>query len=170
MQGCPSLQSLPELNTSNGTNFSNFLLNCSSLQSLPELNTSNGTNFFNFLLNCSSLQSLPALNVSNGIFLTGFMQGCTSVQSLPALNVSNGIDFTNFLQSCFSLGSVVLPGLRETCNLSNKQFSRNAIIAIFNGLATVSAKTINISSNYGAADLTQADRDIAINKGWIIIG
>jgi hypothetical protein len=61
-------------------------------------------------------------------------------------------------------------GLMETCDLSNKQFSRNAINSIFNGLATVSAKTINISNNYGAAALTQADRDVAINKGWIIIG
>jgi hypothetical protein len=84
--------------------------------------------------------------------------------------VSNGVVFGGFLVNCFSLGSVVLSGLRETCDLSNKQFSRNAIIAIFNGLDTISAKTINISNNYGAADLTQADRDIAINKGWIIIG
>ena len=170
LQGCSSLQSLPALNVSNGTNFFGFLTICSSLQSLPALNVSNGTNFAGFLTSCSSLQSITALNVSNGTNFNGFLQDCSSLQSITALNVSNGTSFAGFLNNCFSLGSVVLPGLRETCNLSNKQFSRNAIIAIFNGLATVSAKTINISSNYGAAALTQADRDIAINKGWIIIG
>jgi hypothetical protein len=194
LQGCSSLQSLPSLNVSNGTNFGNFLQNCSSLQSLPalsisngtifngfmrgcfslkslpDLNVSNGTNFSDFLNSCPSLQFLPDLNVSNGTNFFNFLQGCSSLQSLPALNVSNGTNFSSFLQNCFSLGSVVLLGLKETCDLSNKQFSRNVIITIFNGLATVSAKTINISSNYGAADLTQADRDIALNKGWIIIG
>jgi hypothetical protein len=167
---CSSLQSIPELDVSNGTNFTNFLQSCTSLQSIPELDVSNGTNFNNFLNSCTSLQSLPELDVSNGASFNSFLRGCTSLQSLPELNVSNGTSFTNFLQSCFSLGSVVPAGLSENCDLSNKQFSRNAILAIFNGLATVSAKTINISSNYGAADLTQTDRDIAINKGWIIIG
>jgi hypothetical protein len=167
---CVSLQSIPALNVGNGTNFNGFLQGCSSLQSIPALNVGNGTNFNGFLFNCSSLQSIPALNVGNGTNFASFLFNCVSLQSLPALNVSNGTNFAGFLQGCSSLGSVVLAGLRETCDLSNKQFSRNAIIAIFNGLATVSAKTINISSNYGAADLTQADRDIAINKGWTIVG
>jgi hypothetical protein len=170
LQGCSSLLSIPALNVSNGTDFSNFLQGCVSLKSLHVLNFSNGTNFSNFLANCSSLQFLPELNVSNGTNFTGFLRVCTSLQFLPELNVSNGTVFGGFMANCFSLGSVVPAGLRETCDLSNKQFSRNAIIAIFNGLATVSEKTINISNNYGAADLTQADRDIAINKGWIIIG
>jgi len=170
LQSCSSLQSLPELNVSNGTSFNSFLFSCSSLQSLPELDVSNGTSFSGFLFNGSSLQSLPELDVSNGTNFNSFLQGCSSLRSIPALNVSNGTNFTNFLFNCFSLGSVVLPGLSENCDLSNKQFSRNAIIAIFNGLATISAKTINISNNYGAAALTQTDRDIAINKGWIIIG
>ena len=170
MTNCFSLQSLPALDVSNGTNFSGFLNGCNSLQSLPALDVSNGTNFSGFMTNCFSLQSLPALDVSNGTSFNSFLVNCNSLQSLPALDVSNGTSFSGFMTNCFSLGSVVLAGLRETCDLSNKQFSRNAIIAIFNGLATVSAKTINISSNYGAADLTQADRDIAINKGWIIIG
>jgi hypothetical protein len=167
---CPSLQTLPELNVSNGTNFFGFLNGCSSLQTLPSLNVSNGTNFSSFLINCPSLQSIPELDVSNGTNFTNFLANCFSLQSIPELDVSNGVSFTNFLINCFSLGSVVLMGLKENCDLSNKQFSRNTIIAIFNGLATVSGKTINISSNYGAADLTQADRDIALNKGWIIIG
>jgi hypothetical protein len=170
LQGCSSLRSLPALNVSNGTSFSSFLANCPSLQYLPPLNVSNGTVFNGFLQGCSSLRSLPALNVSNGTNFNGFLANCPSLQYLPPLNVSNSTSFVSFLQGCFSVGSVVLAGLRETCDLSNKQFSRNAIIAIFNGLATVSAKTINISSNYGAADLTQTDRDIAINKGWTIIG
>jgi len=170
LQNCVSLRSLPALNVSNGTNFSNFLQNCTSLQSLPALNVGNGTNFSGFLQNCTSLQSLPTLQVSNGTNFNNFLANCTTLQSLPELNVSNGTNFISFLANCPSLGSVVLAGLRETCDLSNKQFSRNAIIDIFNGLATVSAKTINISNNYGAAALTQTDRDIAINKGWIIIG
>jgi hypothetical protein len=54
--------------------------------------------------------------------------------------------------------------------LLNAGLAREAIVEIFNNLATVTGKTITISGTPGAAALTQAERDIALNKGWTITG
>ena len=61
------MQSVPALNTANGTNFSSMFQNCYSLQSVPALNTANGTNFSNMFTGCSSLQSIGCTNIAADI-------------------------------------------------------------------------------------------------------
>jgi hypothetical protein len=75
----------------------------------------------------------------------------------------------NMFESCIKLQTGALNGTEVSISYQDCLLGRQAIVDIFNGLATVSGKTINISNNYGVTDLTQSDLDIAINKGWTII-
>lgn len=62
-------------------------------------------------------------------------------------------------------------GARFSFSVANCALSRSAIIELFEGLGIASgSQIITISGNYGAASLTTADRNIAINKGWTISG
>ena len=110
------------------TNFSYMFYGCCSLQSIPQLNTSSGTNF-------------------------SYMFGI----------VAYGLDYC-----CHSLSAGALSGTSYDISYENCRLSRQALVDIFNGLATVSGATINIMGNWGIEDLTTEDRNIATNKGWII--
>ena len=150
--GCYSLQSIPQLDTSSGTNFSYMFRDCYSLQSIPQLDTSSGTNFSYMFYGCYSLQSIPQLNTSSG----------TSFSSMFGI-VAYGLDYC-----CHSLSAGALSGTSYDISYENCRLSRQALVDIFNGLATVSGATINIMGNWGIEDLTTEDRNIATNKGWII--
>jgi surface protein len=54
-QGCYSLQTIPLIDTSKGTNFGNMFQGCYSLQTIPLLNTSNITNLSNIFQGCYKL-------------------------------------------------------------------------------------------------------------------
>jgi hypothetical protein len=56
--GCNKPTTVPQLNTSNGTNFSSMFRNCSNLTTIPQLNTSNGTGFYGMFDNCASLKNI----------------------------------------------------------------------------------------------------------------
>ena len=102
----PSLQSILELDTSNGTNFNTFFSNYTLLSKIPELDTSNGTNFSNMFNNCYSLQSIPELDTSNGTNFESMFNGCKSLVHIPELDTSNGTNFNTFFASCTLLPKI----------------------------------------------------------------
>ncbi len=168
--GCYSLQSIPQLDTSSGTNFVDMFGGCSSLQSIPLLDTSSGTDFSDMFSFCYSLQSIPLLDTSSGTDFSDMFSFCYSLQSIPLLDTSSGTDFNGMFYYCSSLSSAPLQGTPQNISYENCRLSRQALIDIFNGLATVQNKTITITGNYGASQLTANDKNIATNKGWTITG
>ncbi len=108
---------------------------------------------------------------SNSIANFSFMfDSCYSLQSIPQLDTSSGTNFSYMFYYCYSLSTGTLSGTSATISYSNCRLSRQALVDIFNGLATVTGQTITITSNWGAAELTEADRAIATDKGWTITG
>lgn len=63
---CKLIQSIPLLDTSNGTSFSFMFRYCESLKTIPSMNTSNGTGFDYMFAECKSLETIPLINTSNG--------------------------------------------------------------------------------------------------------
>jgi hypothetical protein len=53
--GCYSLTTIPQLDTSSGTNFGRMFAGCASLTTIPQLDTSDGTSFANMFDGCYSL-------------------------------------------------------------------------------------------------------------------
>ena len=75
--GCSALTSIPQLDTSKGTNFSYMFSNCLSLTTIPQLDTSKGTNLSSMFSNSRYLKriegiSFKSLNTTvNNSYLTG---------------------------------------------------------------------------------------------------
>lgn len=168
---CYSLQSVPQFNTSNGTNFGGMFTYCLSVTSAPQLDTSIATSVASMFCYCFSLKSIPQLDTSSATGFDNMFYQCCSLQSIPQLDTSSGTSFASMFGGCGSLQVGRLNGT-STANISyaSCRLSRVALVDIFTGLAAVVGLIITITGNFGAADLTAADRLIATSKGWTISG
>lgn len=64
--GCKNLTTIPQLDTSNGTNFSDMFNGCENLASVPQLDISNGTSFEHMFTNCRKLENITFIGSING--------------------------------------------------------------------------------------------------------
>jgi surface protein len=143
---------------------------CSSLTAVPLFDTSKLTSITYTFYQCSSLTELPFFNTQNVTNMSGMVRFCSNITSVPNFNVGKVNNFSLTFQGCTSLSDADLNGTKVSISYASCNLSRQALVDIFNGLATVSGKTITITGNPGVVDLTQSDRDIALNKGWTISG
>jgi len=165
---CYSLQSVPLFNTANVTNMSYMFNGCYSLQSVPLFNTANVTNMSSMFEDCYSLRFVPLFNTAKVTDMSNMFNGCYSLVAVAALSVGAVTSITDIFGSCSSLASAPLSGTAISISYAGCNLARDEIVAIFNGLATVTGQTITITGNWGVASLTDADRKIATDKGWAI--
>ena len=172
-QGCSSLRTIPLFDTANVTGINgmlNMFNGCVSLQSVPLLDMSNVTNMTNMFNGCRSLQSVPLFNTANVTRMSGMFNDCFSLNSIPALSTAS---ITTDFGAFFARGATSLNRcqmvFQRTVSFQNCQLSRDAIVEIFNNLATVTSATITITGNWGVTALSAADLLIATSKGWTVI-
>lgn len=165
---CASLRYVPLFDTHSVQNMSNMFLNCYSLVTIPLFDTSNVINMSGMFTSCSSLQDVSLLNTSKLTSAISFTN-CFSLQKIPPFNFTNLVTVGNIFSGCYSLQQGKLIGTIATISYFGLKLSAAQIEAIFDGLAIVSGKTITITNNWGVANLTAQQREIATNKGWTII-
>ena len=105
---CASLTTIPQLDTSSATNLGGMFQGCSSLTTIPELDTSSATNLGRMFQGCSSLTSIPQLNTSSVLSMEGMFQYCTSLTTIPQLSTSNVTEMGSMFTNCESLTSIPL--------------------------------------------------------------
>ena len=140
---CSSLQTIPQLDTSNVTNMQNMFYQCYSLQIIPQLNTSKVTNMSNMFNACYSLQTIPQLDTSSVTSMSGMFNGCNSLQTIPQLDTSSVTTMTNMFSGNGILHSVKLFNLNSNyasaitlSNFSNLTLlSKQALVDLFNSVA-----------------------------------
>ena len=195
-QNCSSLQSVPLFNTQNVVNMVSMFSNCSSLQSVPLFNTQNVTSMVSMFVSCVSLQSVPLFNTQNVTTMAYMFQGCASLQSVPLFNTQKVTNMSSMFQYCASLNFIpnfntalvtnfttfangcasldrCTTIFRNSVGLQGCQLSKDALVEVFTNLTdrtSTTSATIDITGNWGATALTSADRLIATNKNWTIIG
>ena len=195
-QNCSSLQSVPLFNTQNVVNMVSMFSNCSSLQSVPLFNTQNVTAMASMFVSCVSLQSVPLFNTQNVTTMANMFQGCASLQSVPLFNTQKVTNMSSMFQYCASLNFIpnfntalvtnfttfangcasldrCTTIFRNSVGLQYCQLSKDALVKVFTNLidrTSTTSATIDITGNWGATALTSADRLIATNKNWTIIG
>ena len=170
---CYSLQSVPLFNTINVTNMNAMFTNCYSLQLVPLFNTINVTNMSGMFTNCYSLQLVPLFNTINVTRMLSMFQSCQSLNFIPAFTATAvTTDYTTFANGSSSLNRIAMSFNRPVA-LQNCQLSKDALVEIFTNLVDRTATTsanIDITGNWGSSALTSADRLIATNKNWTIVG
>ena len=167
---CYSLQSVPQFDTSGVTNMDTMFAYCYSLQSVPLFDTSGVTNMASMFYYCYSLQSVPLFDTSGVKNMSSMFYYCYSLQSVPQFDTSGVTNMYRMFYYCYSLQSVPLQGTKISHDISSCSLARDELVAIFDGLADLGAgsATINVSGNWGTADLIAADLAIATGKGWTV--
>jgi hypothetical protein len=97
---------------------------------------------------------------------------CVSLNFIPNFNTTSVTNFTTFANGCSSLDRCITI-FRNSVGLQNCQLSKDALVEIFTNLTdrtSTTSATIDITGNWGATALTSADRLIATNKNWTIVG
>jgi surface protein len=94
--------------------------------------------------------------------------GCSSLQSIPTLDTSNVTSMYRMFYGCSSLEEAILNGAQYSVSITNCNFERTPIVALFESLGTAAAgtQTITVTSNPGTSELDADDIAIATDKGW----
>lgn len=194
--GCSSLIETPELDLPVCTSLVNFAYNCFALKKIgklitsaaltsvnrlayscyslkegPEItNTSAVTDFSGLFQNCSSLLKMSLFDTSAGTSFNSMFWACPLLLEVPALNVANATSsgsYSSMFTSTSMLQRIKATGFKYSFSVSSSLLDATALNELFGNLATVTAQTITISGNPGAA---ACDRSIATAKGWTVSG
>lgn len=179
------------------TNMGSMFNNCSNITSLDlsSFDTSNVTDMSSMFNNCSNLTNITfgnSFNTSNVTFMSNMFTGCNKLETLDisnfdmgkVINVSSIFSNTNSckltnLRFGYDLGKGYLTtrsahyyaygfNLQYTSHLTH-----DSLMSIINGLYDIASlgvqtQDINLGSTY-LSMLSQAEKDIATNKGWTLL-
>ena len=170
---CPSLTTIPQLDVSNGTVFSYMFGSCSKLTTIPQLDVSNGSSFDSMFRNCSSLTTIHQLDVSNGRNFSNMFQSCSKLTTIPQLDVSNGSSFGNMFNYCSSLTTI---SFAEGCIKRAISFAQSSLLSgesvqsIIDGLADLTGGPYQkVTFHSDIVDkLTDEQKQQVTDKNWTI--
>ena len=184
---CRNLISLDvsNFNTSNVTNIGNIFSNCIKLTSLDvsKWDTSKVTNMWNMFNGCSSLTNLDVsnFNTSKVTNMVSMFNGCSSLTKLDLSkwDVSNVTNMNFMFSNCSSLTTLIdghesdsylecLYKLKVNIDFSFcYKLNYESVYAVFNGLATVTGKTITLPKVM-QGKLNEIKLKIPKRKGWTV--
>lgn len=177
----------PKIDTSKVMSMRNFFYNCQNLVSIPLLNTSKVEDMGNLFYNCNSLKTIPQLDTSNATDVGGMFLGCDLLESVQLLDFGKVVRIDSFFSS--KLGGDTVPfvtnlggfknlkvnwndngGLAKLPNLTYQSI-QNVINNLYdfrsNGNSSTT-RTLQIHPNTMAL-LSDEDKALATNKGWVLI-
>ena len=181
-----ALRELPQgLDLSNVTTAYQFAIECENLSHIPDLNGPGSlcSDFRYMFYAIENLITVDATfdtsNATNVARMYGYsrnlkrLAGTYNFNNCTTDSTSATAGVNQFIIDCSSLQEVTITNLRTHCYFRNASFNRDEIVKMFNNLVDNTggtAFTLYIGGNYGLQTLTQADRDIALNKNWILNG
>ena len=96
---------------------------------------------------------------------------CYALTSVPALDASKVTNFNTVFDGCSALTEIKMTGMKVSFKISaSTKFSEAALVEIIGNLADLTGQTTQ-TLTMGAtnlAKLTQAEKDIALNKNWTL--
>lgn len=167
---CANLISLPNLNTSNVINMINTFNKCLSLTSFSNslMDTSNVGQMVSMFANCTNLVTVDC-DTSNVLSMSSMFERCTSLKSVTFTDVSNCGNFASMFKYCSMLEEIHMNGVSYDLDISaSTRFSESALVDVLNDLAIVTSYRRLTMGATNLAKLTQAEKDIALNKGWTL--
>jgi surface protein len=147
----------------------NMFIYCYSLQTIPQLNTSNVTNMNNMFRSCYSLQTIPELDTSNVTSISYMFIYCSSLQTIPQLDTSNVTNMNDMFNYCYILCKLDIINMKLSFKLDNStMLTTNELVKILNNLATVERTQKLTLGSTNLAKLTEEQKAIATAKGWTL--
>lgn len=102
---CKQLTTVPLYDVRKGLDFSGMFSNCTKLISVKTLNAIKGTNFQSLFLNDSSLTQIPSIDTSSASNIRQMYSGCTKITSVPEITGKPTTAY-NYCYGCTNLETV----------------------------------------------------------------
>ena len=133
---CPSLITIPPINTSNVTKMTNMFASCDNLRSVPQLNTSKVTDISYLFYYCYQITSIPQLTIASGANMSYMFYSC---HNLPTIDVSRLQTFgmSNFAKDCYSLTKFIIRTIPSSTTMP--KFGSNMLTNCYHLTGTVDA-------------------------------
>jgi surface protein len=122
---CASLESIPLLNTSQATNFSNMFYACKKIKVLPAIDTSKGNLLEYFCHSCISLEEFLGFNTRNATYFNGMFYSCENLVSVE-LDMRNATSATSIFTGNESLTNLVLKNIKTNVQIGKGSNEYNA--------------------------------------------
>ena len=145
---------------------------CTSLVSAPEMDTSQATDMEAIFDGCASLVNVPQYDTKNVTHVSRAFAGCPALKSLPPLDMRSADNIAGMFTGCTSLESVTLPRLGEAfgdgrlLNMEDTKLDAGAANALMQSLGTVPTSNQFPSELELPATAAGADTSIAASKNW----
>ena len=154
---CYNLTQVPNLPTSNCTNFSGMYSYCSNLLELPNMNTSKGKNFDQMLGSCVKLTTIPAFDLSEATNISRLCYSCRNLVNFPYMSIPKVTGMTDIFSGCENLSNESLNNILGMCSSATAYLAQGTELSLYRiGLTSSQALTCKTLSNYSAF----------VNAGW----
>ena len=146
---------------------------CTSLVSAPEMDTSQVTDMERIFDGCASLVNVPNYDTKNVTRARGAFEECSGLKSLPPLDMRSAALISSMFTGCTSLESATLPRMGEAFSNQQELFMKDtklnaaAANALMQSLGTVPAAA-NGTTLQLPATAAGADTSIATAKNWTV--
>ena len=136
---------------------------------------SEGKDFSYMFLQAYGFEVCPVLDTSSGENFNGMFQNCESVVTILGIDISNAIYVTNLIASCPALKNITFIGVIKAAGLylTIAGLTHESLMSAINALydyaseGSTSTHTLTLGST-NLAKLTDAEKAIAISKGWTL--
>jgi hypothetical protein len=166
------IKSIGNITLNNVGSCDTFLNTSRELKSVGNITATAVTNFSAFFNSCTRLQTVGTINIGTtaGAFsANGTFANCPFLREVVFVDAGRITVTTNMFLGCLRLRKVRLPNIAISFTIAGCDLERAELVDLFNDLATVvTPQTITITGNPGVPDLTLADENIAVNKGWSV--
>ena len=171
--GCTSLEETPELSAPSATVISQMFDGCTKLSLVRSLSFTKGESWFAFFRNCLSLRDLHNVDCSGATSLSecfecyGGRGSLTSLQAIPATAVKAAGNVLDGQYRLVDFGG--FSGIGISFDISGcTALSRASLLAVLDGLATVTGTaTVTLGAD-NLAKLTEEELQTATDKGWTV--
>ena len=160
--------------TSNVTDMYDMFSSCTSLTQLDvsKWNTMNVQYMNSMFYNCPKLTQLDVSNwdTMNVQYMQNMFRNCSSLTQLDVSNwdTSKVTNMSDFIVNASVLQSFISCAIPVSFGASGTALTHDSLMSIINNLATVTTtQTLTLGST-NLAKLTDAEKAIATNKGWIL--
>ena len=142
--GCASLTTVPDMDTSRVTNMSYMFSGCSSLTTVPDMDTSRVTIMGGMFSGCSSLTTVPDMDSSQVTNMSYMFNQCASLTTVPDMDTSRVTNMIAMFQSCSSLTHV--PDM-DTSQVTNMSYMFNNCSSLTDGNVRLIGKHPDVTKN-----------------------
>ena len=174
-QYCGSLETIGDVNLisslpPNNPEISFFAQDCHALRGTVNITMTGNNNSMRAFKHCFSVEEINFMGNATPSFAMEMFYFCYSLRKVHFDDASVCNSTSNMFSQCSSLKDLRIPGFPITIDLRQTSLDIDAMVVVFNdlkdltGLAGQTIYVANIVKN----NMTQAQKDIALNKNWTI--